>query len=132
MDPQATWELLLVAWTRNEWDDVIELASNLLDWLNKEGFAPETCSSHPVGHDWNVVVARAACTFARQRACSVLSDPDGIPENVPFSLTCDTCGNDGPDSHAEAIAEGWTEFQHTPTLVSANFTGLCLTCAKAE
>jgi len=132
MDPQATWQLLLDAWSQGEWEDVIESASNLLDWLDKDGVAPETLISRPMGQDWNAVVVRAACTFARQRACSVLSDPDGIPATVPFSLTCDTCGNDGPDSFTEASAKGWIEIRHTPTLVSANFVGLCSVCSETE
>lgn len=132
MDPQATWQSLLLAWNDGDWEEAIDLASALLDWLNKDGFAPETCDSFPVGQDWNDVVVRAACTFARQRACSVLSDPDGIPGSVPFTLTCGSCGNDGPDSHADAVANGWTEIRYTPTQASANFVGLCPSCSKAE
>lgn len=132
MDPQVTWQLLLLAWNDGDWEEVIELASSLLDWLNKQGFAPETSESFPLGQDWNDVVVRAACTFARQRACSVLSDPDGIPGSVSFSLTCDSCRNDGPDSFADAMSARWIEIRYTPTMASANFVGLCPSCSKAE
>jgi hypothetical protein len=132
MDPQATWQLLLEAWSDANWEEVVELAGALLDWLDKEGFAPEVFAPRCLGQDWNDAVVRAACSFALQRAGSALSAPDGVPPEAPFSLTCSGCGNDGPDRHAEALAEGWRRIEYAPALASANFVGLCPNCSSDE
>jgi len=106
MDPQATWDALLEEWTQCNWLDVSELAEALLEWLDKEGFPPETMGTRSMGADWNRVLAVAVCKFALQRANNVLDSPNNIPTEVPFTLSCDTCGNEGPDAFDEAIAEG--------------------------
>lgn len=132
MDPQASWQLLLDAWSDGDWEEVVELASALLDWLDKQGFAPETSAPHQLGHDWNEVVVRAACSFAVKRAGGVIGNSHGIPDAVPFTLTCGICGNDGPDTHAEALAEGWQQIRYAPTMLSANFVGICPSCSQSE
>lgn len=132
MDPQATWLQLVNAWSAGNWEEVVELASALLDWLDKHGFPPEPLAPRWMGQDWNEAVVRAASTFALKRAGSVLDAPDGVPSDVPFSLTCGSCGNDGPGGHAEALAEGWQQIRYDPALQSANFVGLCPGCTSAE
>lgn len=46
------------------------------------------------------------------------------------SLTCNECGNDGPDTLAEAIAEGWKSIEHRPDGLSWNFLGTCPCCPQ--
>ncbi|HBE67541.1 MAG TPA: hypothetical protein DDW52_05260 [Planctomycetaceae bacterium] len=46
------------------------------------------------------------------------------------SLTCGECGNDGPDTLAEAIADGWKSLAYDPEGVSWNFVGLCDCCVS--
>ena len=132
MDPQATWNALLEEWMRCNWQEVAELAEALLGWLKKNGFPPETIGERRMGADWNRTLALAVCAFALRRANRVLADPNGIPDDVGFSLSCDTCGNDGPDTHDEAIAEGWTELRYTPAGLSENFLGYCPICRLQE
>lgn len=132
MDPQATWTSLLDAWAERNWDDVVELAEALLGWLSKEGFPPETVGGKSMGADWNRALALAMCRFALNRARDVLDSPDQIPGDVPFSLTCATCNNEGPDSYAEAIDEGWTGIEFFPAGASENFLGECPICRRRD
>ena len=55
-----------------------------------------------------------------------------IPQDVPFTLSCYECDADLPDSHEEAIHEGWTEIQYFPEGLSENFLGLCPACREKE
>ena len=132
MDPQATWNALLEEWTQCNWLDVSELAEALLEWLDKEGYPPETISTRSMRADWNRVLVLAVCKFALQRANNVLDSPNNIPTEVPFTLSCDTCGNEGPDAFDEAIAEGWKQLRYTPAGTSENFLGLCPICQAAD
>lgn len=132
MDPQATWKLLLDEWEECNWLDVSELADALLEWLAKGGFPPTTMGTRRMGADWNRTLAVAVCTFARDRANSILDAPDGIPMDVAFTLSCDTCNNEGPDTYEAAIAEGWTRLRHTPAGTSENFLGYCAVCRKTD
>lgn len=132
MDPQATWNALIENWLECNWQEVSDLAEALLEWLGKDGFPPETMGAQRLGTEWNQILAAAVCTFALHRAQSVLKNPHGIPADVAFALSCDTCNNDGPDSHAEAIAEGWTHLRYTPAGLSENFLGFCPTCQLEE
>ncbi len=58
-----------------------------------------------------------------------MSDQIQFPDDVPFTLVCAECDVDGPDSHEQAIAEGWKRIAYTPDLLSCNFVGLCPKCA---
>jgi len=60
MDPQATWDMLLQAWSKRNWNEVAELSESLLDWLAKGGFPPETNYPRELGADWDSAVALAA------------------------------------------------------------------------
>ena len=132
MDPQATWNALIEKWQECDWQEVSLLSEALLDWLNKGGFPPETMSDWRMGADWNRTLALAICTFAWERATNVLESPNGIPPGIPFTLSCDNCGNDGPDSFAEAVSEGWSDLRYTPSGLSENFLGFCPICQLEE
>jgi len=128
MDPQETWRMLLDAWFYRNWDDVLELSEALLNWLEKDGFAPQVESPRELGPELNRLLVRTACEFMRKRATVVLESPNGIPQDVGFSLTCSECNNEGPESYDEAIAEGWAGIEYVPHLSSENFLGSCPTC----
>ena len=132
MDPQATWNALLDNWEQANWDEVFELAEALLEWIGKGGFPPNTRHSRQLGVEWNHATAVAACNLAFQRANRVLNSPHGIPLGVPFTLTCNTCGNEGPDTFDDAVADGWSQVRHTPAGESYNFLGLCPICHATD
>ena len=132
MDPQATWDMLIQNWLDCDWQEVSLLAEALLEWLGKDGFPPEMVGIRGMGTEWNRTLALAACTFAFERATTVLESPNGIPPDVPFALSCDTCNNDGPESYEEAVAEGWTHLRYTPAGLSENFLGFCPDCQVEE
>ena len=125
MDPQATWDMLLDAYSEGDWCQVQELADALLNWLRADGFPPETIVNRPMGADWNRYLARAVCEFAAELANRVLVDTNGIPAGVPFSLSCCFCDCDGPNTYAKAVTEGWTDIEFTPDGLAENFFGRC-------
>jgi len=118
----------LEEWADGNWLDVFELAEALVEWLSKEGFPPDTMGNRNLGADWNRVLALAMCSFARQRANEVLKSPSQIPRHIPFTLNCSMCNNEGPDTFAEAIEEGWTCIEYDPAGLSSNFLGECRFC----
>lgn len=128
MDIQETWNSLLEAWDKRQWLEVIEHAEATLQWLQKDGYPPKTDSRHEVGSDWNRVVAIAAASFALKRAKHVYRSADQIPPEVPFTLCCAGCGNDGPDSYQASLQIGWTRIEHVPAALTSNFLGLCEVC----
>ncbi len=128
MDPQETWRMLLDAWFYRKWDDVLELSEALLLWLEKDGFAPQVEHPRELGPDLNRLLVKTAAEFLRRRATVVLESPNGIPQDVPFSLTCCDCNNEGPDTYDEATAEGWSGIEYVPHLSSENFLGRCPVC----
>ncbi|TWU62568.1 hypothetical protein V7x_43030 [Crateriforma conspicua] len=132
MDPQTTWNSLLDAWLYRHWLDVSELAESLLGWLSKKGFPPNTMGTQQLGPERNRAVAIAACQYAAAQANAVLSSPNQIPAEVPFTLTCATCNNEGPDTYAEAIDEGWTCIVYYPAGQSENFLGECPVCRERD
>ena len=132
MDPQATWNRLLEEWANRNWLDVAELAEALLEWLSKDGFPPDTMTSRGLGADWHRMLALTMCRFALERANDVLESLHQIPRQVPFTLTCATCNNDGPDTYTKAIDEGWTRIEYFPAGVSENFLGECPICRQRD
>ncbi len=59
--------------------------------------------------------------------------PEGIPPDVPFSLTCEGCdGGMEVGSYEEAISTGWTDISYTPEQLMANFLGLCPQCRQRQ
>ena len=63
MDPQAAWQRLVDAYASQKWMDAKEAAEDLIAWLRKSGFPPQTLSSHPMDDAWNRTLAEAACRF---------------------------------------------------------------------
>lgn len=125
MDPQTAWNELLSAWHALEWQSVHDSAQALLAWLDGNGFPPETVPGHRMGNEWNRIVVRAACEYAADVAVRVQYAPDGIPEGVPFSVSCCDCDVDGPATYQQAVAEGWTNIAFYPQGLSENFLGQC-------
>lgn len=132
MDPKETWRMLLDAWFHRNWDDVLELSEALLNWLHKDGFAPQVEYPRELGPDLNRLLAKTACEFVRKRATVVKESPNGIPQDVGFSLTCSECNNEGPESYDDALAEGWAGIEYVPHLSSENFLGTCPICIAAD
>ena len=125
MDPQATWTQLVDAYTSHDWEAVLDRAEALQYWLSRHGFPPETVPGKRVGCDWNSVVVQAVCEYACDLAKRVLADPNGVPANIPFSMSCTDCDEMGPASFEEAIRAGWTLIEFAPEAVAENFFGLC-------
>jgi len=67
MDPQAAWDELLKARHERDWDRARELAENLLEWMKKKGFPPNTVGESTIGRTWHRAVAEFVC-------CMTLSD----------------------------------------------------------
>lgn len=88
MDPQVTWDSLMKEWANRSWLDVVELAEALLQWLDRDGFPPKTSDVPELGVEWHAAVARAAATYAMERAEAVLDDPDGIPACCVHADVC--------------------------------------------
>ena len=125
MDPQATWNELLDAWMKRDWQRMQEASESLLDWLKRCGFPPEVFPTSGLGSEWNRMVLQAACTSMVDLARRVIADPNGIPTGVPFTLSCFECSEEGPDTYDEAICEGWTEIEFRPECCAENFLGAC-------
>lgn len=125
MDPQATWNSLLDEWADRNWQNVIELAEALIEWLDKRGCPPEVIAGRSLGVFWNEPVVRFCCQFAADIAQRVLDSPNGIPKGVPFSLSCSECDCASPDSYEQAVHEGWTAVEFYPEGVAENFLGAC-------
>lgn len=125
MDPQATWRDLLDAWFEHDWTRLQEAASDLLSWMDRGGFPPEMFANRQMGAIWNEPMVRAACKFAADLGTRVLANPNGIPKDVPFSLTCFDCDADGPASFGAAVSEGWTDIEFRPESAAENFLGSC-------
>lgn len=64
MDPNATWLLLLEAIQCKDWKAVRDHEEDLLDWLDRSGFPPNT-SGIVTDHYWNKQMARHACKLAK-------------------------------------------------------------------
>ncbi len=61
MDPQATWQELLEARLKRDWDQAEELANALLDWMQRRGFPPHTIGDPKLGPKWHHAVAYFVC-----------------------------------------------------------------------
>jgi len=63
MDPQAAWDRLLCAYADGDWDEIEQLATDLLAWLDRDGFPPLVLPQN-LGPHWNRALARAGCLVA--------------------------------------------------------------------
>ncbi len=128
MDPQQAWKEMLDAWGLHDWESVDESADALLAWLGIGGFPPKVIDSKHLGPEFNAFLTREACLYARHRAASVLADPHEVPRDVPFTLNCCRCNNEGPTSDELARSVGWSSIQYVPASMSENFLGVCPAC----
>jgi len=125
MDVQQTWEDLLTAWAEHDWQNVQQISQDILEWLERNGFAPEIVSVQRMGNDVNRVLATAACQYMAELARQVTENANGIPHGVPFSVSCFECDAGSPDSFEQALTEGWVSVEFFPQGVAENFLGLC-------
>ena len=63
MNPQVTWEQLLCAYTRGDWEQIDELAAALVSWLDRGGFPPKIVDRDDLP-DWNRALAYEGCRLA--------------------------------------------------------------------
>ncbi len=64
MDPDETLRELFQALKRRSWDEVEASAENLLGWLGKRGFPPQTLGPKALGRGWHRAVAHFVCMAA--------------------------------------------------------------------
>ncbi|MBI1315021.1 hypothetical protein GC176_27335 [bacterium] len=125
MDPQAAWQLMIDSFQEHDWPQLLDAAEGLQNWMSRGGCPPATVPGRRMGSLWDEQLASSICRFAADLATRVLADANGIPDGVPFSLSCCECDAEGPGTFAEAIAEGWTGIEFTPEGLAENFFGLC-------
>lgn len=65
MDPQATWNEMLEAFALQDWDQAVERAEALLDWMKKGGFPPQTSGIRMPRH-WHRTMAEFGCLMTLQ------------------------------------------------------------------
>jgi hypothetical protein len=70
MDPQAAWDQLLAAYAAGDWDQIEELATDLLAWLDRGGFPPMIIQQPDLDSDWNRALAVAAAYSIRLEGCN--------------------------------------------------------------
>ena len=63
MDPQATWQRLLDAYSVHDWAESKDAAEDLLFWLGRCGFPPQILPNLAMDEAWNRAIAIAACRF---------------------------------------------------------------------
>ena len=67
MDPQKTWDDMLNALQRKQWDEAKELADNLYGWLRRRGFPPTTVGDESLGKQWHDTVAQFVCLIVANK-----------------------------------------------------------------
>jgi len=68
MDPQATWNEMLDALKRRQWDEADQHAADLYSWMNsKQGFAPLTIGDESLGKEWHRTIASFTCLFVQTK-----------------------------------------------------------------
>ena len=140
MDPLAAWKELLDALAEMDWEQVLETAENLLDWITNGGFPPEVIALTGDGQRYlgrvvygpelNRSVVDSACRFAIQLASGMLKNKSTSSDDVPFSLSCVDCDVDSPATFDEAIRAGWTRIRFVPESPAENYLGLCPECRR--
>ena len=68
MDPQATWALLLDAYSDHDGDRVDEHALKLLHWLESGGSSPQTASHWQLRPPANRLIAMATCRLTLEQS----------------------------------------------------------------
>lgn len=67
MDPQATWERLLDAYSDHDWESTAESAKALMECLEKGGFPPQTVGHRVLRPPVNRLIALATCRMALEQ-----------------------------------------------------------------
>lgn len=67
MDPQAAWDEMLEAILQRDWEQAVERAEALLEWMRNSGFPPETAKI-TMRRQWNRSMAEFGCLIALQFA----------------------------------------------------------------
>lgn len=65
MDPQAAWIEMLEAVVQRDWDQALERAEGLLEWMRKGGVPPQTAGI-TMRRQWNRTMAEFGCLVALQ------------------------------------------------------------------
>ena len=65
MDPQVAWNELLLAVANRKWKQAEDHAENLLEWMHKGGFPPQTTKVE-MQQRWNRAMAEFGCLIALQ------------------------------------------------------------------
>ncbi len=60
MDPEAAWNEMLVAIAEDNLSDAESIAESLLNWLERDGFAPQTLKRTVPG-EWNILICDYVC-----------------------------------------------------------------------
>lgn len=68
MDPQATWNDLLDACEQGDRETAAEAARALCEWLDRDGFPPQTQPGRTLDDALNRVIAKAVCRHAIAQA----------------------------------------------------------------
>ena len=68
MDPDATLAEMLDAIGSHDWDRVAEASRDLLAWMKRGGFPPETVGPRSLGNEWHRMVAILICRVADSKA----------------------------------------------------------------
>jgi hypothetical protein len=68
MDPEQTWQDMLDAVHRKEWNTARQLADDLHTWLKNKGFPPVTIGDRSFGRNWHVTIATLTCLAVINRA----------------------------------------------------------------
>ena len=67
MDPDQTLRELLEALQERRWNDIEAYAKDLLLWLRKGGFPPQTLGPKELGRKWHRAVAEFVCFAAQSK-----------------------------------------------------------------
>lgn len=65
MDPQVTWQELLEASAKREFDRMEELAEALLHWIDRRGYPPKTVDRDDLPRGWHKAIAQFVCHMAK-------------------------------------------------------------------
>lgn len=65
MDPQAAWNEMLETVVQRDWDQALDRAEGLLEWMRKGGMPPQTASI-TMGREWNRTMAEFRCLMVLQ------------------------------------------------------------------
>ena len=65
MDPQVAWNEMLEAVQQRDWENAVERAEGLLEWMGKGGVPPQT-SRITMRRHWNRTMAELGCLITLQ------------------------------------------------------------------